>query len=152
MAEPTSNRSKFKLENFLPEHMARLSDLMTRAMEAMGKADDLEVKDIFALIALAEFGALTATLLRAKCHLHKTRVSRLVKKMTLRGLIDVRKSSRDRRETIIRLTPAGRALHDAYVGKLSWLSQDLESSLPLEDREVFFKSLNTLALQASAVG
>jgi DNA-binding MarR family transcriptional regulator len=146
--ELVTKNTTLTLEAFLPDRLAILSGRISDVLEELCRARKLSVNELFALIALGQFGAMTARALGTKCHMHKTKVSRLVANLSRQGLIRVQTNPVDRRQTLIDLTPLGRVLRGEYAIRAAEFSRELTDAISVEDRDVFEKCLRKLAQRA----
>jgi DNA-binding MarR family transcriptional regulator len=133
------------LEAFLPFRLTLLTELVSDAFENLCKDYELTIRELFVLIALGEFGAMKAADLGARCHLNKTKVSRLVRYLSKRGLISIQHNPFDQRTKILDFTPQGKVLFDEYVRTATEFSHALADPISIEDREAFDNCLTTLA-------
>ena len=102
-----------KLEDFLPYRLNVIASLTSQALSRI-YADRYKfgVPEWRILVTLGEFGAMTGKAIGSHSHMHKTKVSRAVALLERRKLV-VRKINRDDlRESILSLTPDGRAIYD----------------------------------------
>ena len=88
---------------------------------------------------------MTAKALGTKCHMHKTRVSRLVGGLAKRGLVSVKSNPSDRRATLIELTPLGKLAHGECTSEAAKFSRALEDAIPAKDLDTLDKCLRTLS-------
>jgi DNA-binding MarR family transcriptional regulator len=137
--------AKLTLDAFLPYRLTVMSELISDAFKNLCKVRELTMSELFALIALGEFGAMKATDLGAKCRLHKTKVSRLVRYLSKRGLISIQLNPLDQRTKILDLTLQGRVLQEEYARTAAEFSRALADSISIEHREAFDNCLTKLA-------
>jgi DNA-binding MarR family transcriptional regulator len=104
------------LQQFLPYRLAVVSESVSRALAAVYAQRFALSRDEWRVLALlAQDGALKSTELGARTTLDKMQVSRAVTRLERDGLTERRPDKADRRNLVVRLTPAGRALHRKIV-------------------------------------
>jgi DNA-binding MarR family transcriptional regulator len=136
--------TQLKLEEFLPYRLAILSASVSRGLAQIHERFGLERGEWLLLTTLGETGQTTATAFGAQSGMHKTRVSRAVAALLQRGLILRIVSQTDRRQAQLRLSPAGKHIHDQMVPLIRVYLERLEDGLPPEDRAALDRSLKRL--------
>jgi DNA-binding MarR family transcriptional regulator len=145
MTQLVREDTKLTLATFLPYRLAFVSEVISSAFKNLCKVRELTISELFALIALGEFGPMKAVDLGARCHMHKTNVSRVVRYLSKRRLISIHHNPLDLRTKILDLTPQGRLLHGEYTRTAVEFSRALADSISIEDRGAFDSCLMTLA-------
>src|SRR5215470_16108642 len=127
-----------KLEEFLPYRLNVVASLVSQALSRIyvGRYG-IGVPEWRILVTLGQFEVMTAKAIGAHSHMHKTKVSRAVSALEQRKLIVRRENRADRREALLSLTPAGRAIyHDLAPSALEFAKRLLETIDPA-DRAAF---------------
>jgi DNA-binding MarR family transcriptional regulator len=108
-----------KLDEFLPYRLNVVASLVSLALSRIYvDRYGIGVPEWRILVTLGEFEIMTAKAVGAHSHMHKTKVSRAVSALERRKLIVRRENRDDRREALLSLTPAGRAIyHDLAAGR-----------------------------------
>jgi DNA-binding MarR family transcriptional regulator len=105
-----------ELASFFPYRLAVLSETVSRAIASVYSARfDLSRDEWRVLAALGESGTMNTQAALLFTTLDKVQASRAVRRMEDRGLIRRERDAADRRNRILRLTPAGRALYRRIV-------------------------------------
>ena len=100
-----------KLEMFLPYQLNVVSSLTSQALSRVyARRHKIGVPEWRVLVTLGQYGVMTGKAIGAHTHMHKTKVSRAVSALERRKLIVRRENRDDRREALLSLTPAGRAM------------------------------------------
>jgi DNA-binding MarR family transcriptional regulator len=137
-----------KLEEFLPYRLAVLSTVLWRGVAQLHEGHGLNSGEWIVLMALGEAGAATSKALGSRNRMHKTKVSRAVNGLLLRGLILRQANRSDLREAILQLSPAGKSMYEQCVPHaLAYLKQ-LEEGLTEQERAALDRGLARLALEA----
>lgn len=132
--------SRFDLQRFAPFRLGRLAARAATAfaVHGIGEAEWL------VLASLGRDGPITAQTIVRVTGAHKTRVSRAVAELVERGLVSREDGAADRREYLLRLTPAGRAVVDELVPAAVEIERRLLAPLTSEERRLFDRLLNKL--------
>ena len=134
-----------KLEDFLPYRLNVIASLTSQALSRI-YADRYKfgVPEWRILVTLGEFGAMTGKAIGSHSHMHKTKVSRAVALLERRKLV-VRKINRDDlRESILSLTPDGRAIYDDLTPAALNFAKQLVSTVDPPDREALDRALRKI--------
>lgn len=137
--------SVLKLEEFLPYRLAVLSASVSQGLAQIHERFGLERGEWLLLTTLGESGQITATAFGAQSGMHKTRVSRAVAALLQRGLILRVVSPADKRQAQLRMSPAGKSIHDRMAPLIHAYLERLEDGLSSEDRAALDRSLIRLA-------
>jgi DNA-binding MarR family transcriptional regulator len=104
------------LERFLPYRLNVLASLTSQALAQIYEVRfGLTIPGWRVVAALGESGFRTARDIAAHGVMHKSTVSRAVSQLEARGLVRRRPNRDDRREELLELTDAGRAVYEAVV-------------------------------------
>ena len=105
-----------RLEDFLPYRMNRVAALISsRFRTVYGPHHDLTVPEWRVLATLGQLESMTAKAVGAHSSMHKTKVSRAVIALETRRWLLRRENVEDRREEVLSLTPAGKAVYADIV-------------------------------------
>jgi len=134
-----------KLDEFLPYRLNVVASLVSLALSRIYvDRYGIGVPEWRILVTLGEFEIMTAKAVGAHSHMHKTKVSRAVSALERRKLIVRRENRDDRREALLSLTPAGRAIyHDLAPGARDFAHRLFETIDPA-DREAFERAVDRL--------
>jgi MarR family transcriptional regulator, organic hydroperoxide resistance regulator len=92
------------------------------------------------LIQLAASDGLSQKTLAQTLNVNHATVAKTVGRMEKAGLVERRESDRDRRITLVYLTPAGRALHDKVTGIWRHLEELTAGELTADERAAFLRA------------
>jgi DNA-binding MarR family transcriptional regulator len=138
-------QAPLKLDEFLPYRLNVVASLVSQALSRIYvDRYGIGVPEWRILVTLGQFEVMTAKAVGAHSHMHKTKVSRAVSTLERRKLIVRRENRADRREALLSLTTAGRAIyHDLAPGALDFAHQLFETIDPA-DREAFERAVDRL--------
>jgi DNA-binding MarR family transcriptional regulator len=134
-----------QLEKFLPYRLHRIgAEVSVRFLSVYAhEFQSLHARDMKLTIpiwrvmaTLGQFGELGAKAIGAHSYMHKTKVSRAVRALELRGWLRRRKNEEDRREEWLTLTPAGRRAYDRLVPRVLAMERSLIEALGPDARPV----------------
>jgi DNA-binding MarR family transcriptional regulator len=112
-AEP---EAAFALEHFLPYRLSVLTNTMSRAFaRRYGERFGLSIPEWRVMAVLGRFAPLSANEVAERTAMDKVRVSRAVARLMKAGLIDRATDSGDRRRSALKLSRAGRRMHDGII-------------------------------------
>jgi DNA-binding MarR family transcriptional regulator len=138
-----------KLEEFLPYRLSVLASLTAQALSrAYAGAGDIGGPEWRILVTLGQFGVMTGKAIGQHSQMHKTKVSRAVTLLEERKLVARRSNRSDLRESLLSLTPSGRALYAALVPDAIALAAEFERAIDPTDRAAFERTLTRLTEQA----
>jgi DNA-binding MarR family transcriptional regulator len=147
-AEPapaSSDFDVFALERFLPYRLSVLTNTMSRAFaRAYGKKFGLSIPEWRVMAALGRFAPLSANEVAERTAMDKVRVSRAVARLMKVGLIDRATDSGDRRRSALKLSRAGKRVHEGVVPMARRFEAALVASLPDEDRAALDRLMTRL--------
>ncbi len=135
----------FDIRSRLAYRVNTLANKMTAwSASTYSKEFDIGVQESRVLIVLARLGEVTANQICEFGKMDKGNVSRAIKKLVKEGRIKERLDAKDRRSTILDLTPSGLALYE-HVKKISDVREKrFISSLSATDRKSLPKILKNL--------
>lgn len=129
-----------------------LSQLLYRGIErVLDKELDLSVRQWRVLLMLASRGPQTSQAIAQFWRYDKSQVSRAVAELGQKGLVHTAACAQDRRRLIVRLTPAGHALHARGLPLSLERQAQLTSRLSPNDVQQFEQTLDSLLNQAEAL-
>lgn len=100
-----------ELDRFFPYRLAALAEAVSRSIaQVYAERFDLTRDEWRVLAALAELGTMKTVELIAHTNLEKMPVSRAMARLEEHGLVERRQDPQDRRNHVLGLLPAGRAL------------------------------------------
>src|SRR5439155_18419908 len=106
------DNAPLKLEEFLPYRLNVVASLVSQALSRIyAERYGIGVPEWRVLVTLGQFGMMTGKAVGAHSHMHKTKVSRAVALLEQRNLLTRRANEADMRESLLSLTPAGRAIY-----------------------------------------
>jgi DNA-binding MarR family transcriptional regulator len=138
-----------KLDNFLPYQLNVAASLVSQALSRI-YADryGIGVPEWRVLVTLGEFGVMTGKAVGSHSHMHKTKVSRAVAHLEKRRLIQRRSNKSDLRESLLSLTPEGRAIYNDLAPGARDFAEHLIDAIPQSDRPTFARALEHLTKRA----
>ena len=138
-----------KLEEFLPYRLSVLASLTSQALSrASAGTGDIGGPEWRILVTLGQFGVMTGKAIGQHSQMHKTKVSRAVALLEGRKLVARRSNRSDLRESLLSLTPSGRALYATLVPDAIALAAEFERAIDPADRAAFERTLRRLTEQA----
>jgi len=139
------DQAPLKLDQFLPYQLQVVSTLMSQALSRVyARRYHLGIPEWRVLVALGQFGWMNGKAICAHTHMHKTKVSRAVAMLERRKLISRRTNRSDMRESLVSLTPPGRAIYEELAPHAIAFSRRLTESLTPADRDAFHRALKQL--------
>lgn len=137
------------LERFLPYRLAVVAESVSRALAAVyAERFDLTRDEWRVLAQLAEVDEIKTTQLGARTTLDKMQVSRAVTRLERDGFIERQPDAADRRNLVVRILPAGRALVRKIVPMAEAREQFLLEALSPDEQAVLDRALDKLLAQA----
>ncbi|MEU6155237.1 MarR family transcriptional regulator [Actinosynnema sp. NPDC047251] len=124
---------------------ARLARAMIDAETPIFGAHDVEMWDYVVLTALESGAAPTQAELAAAVRRDKTRLIPILDRLEARGLLSRTPDPADRRNRVVALTEAGRALLVACQSEVRAMEAEFLASVPAARRRVFVEVLEELA-------
>lgn len=137
------------LQTFMPYRLAVVSEAVSRSLAAVyAERFNLTRDEWRILAALAAHNDIKGTELGALTTLDKMQVSRALTRMERDGLIERTPDEADRRNLIVRLKPAGRALYRKVVPMAQAREAYLLESLDNDERAALGRALDKLLTRA----
>ena len=134
-----------KLEAFLPYRLNVLASLVSQALSRVyAERYGIGVPEWRVLVTLGEHRTMTAKAIGAHSHMHKTKVSRAVALLERRKRVGRRANRDDKREALLSLTPAGRAMYDELVPIALDFTRRLVATLDASDHRAFERTVTAL--------
>src|SRR3954447_15046532 len=102
-----------RLEQFLPYRLNVVASFVSQALSRIyAERYGIGIPEWRVLVTLGQFVTMTGKAVGAHSHMHKTKVSRAVALLEQRNLLTRRANEADMRESLLSLTPAGRAIYE----------------------------------------
>jgi DNA-binding MarR family transcriptional regulator len=124
--------------------LIELAQSLSKVLSLFAARHGLTENDCYALAMLSRHNAITAKSLGILCHMHKTRVSRVMRSLEQRGLISCMRNNLDQRKVTLVLTPRGAALGKEISIAAGELTHRLERKIPHAGREAVFNALDQI--------
>jgi DNA-binding MarR family transcriptional regulator len=137
------------LKRFFPYRLARLADVVSRATaQVYAERFELTRDEWRVLAALAQLGEVRTAAVMESSTLDKMQVSRAVGRMERDGLLARSPDPEDGRGYLLRLTPAGRALHRRVVPMVQAREAFLLEALTPEERAALDRAIGIVQARA----
>lgn len=144
-AAPDGDGAAFALEQFLPYRLSVLTNTMSRAFaRTYGKRFGLSIPEWRVMAVLGRFAPLSANQLAERTAMDKVRVSRAVARLMKLGLVDRAVDSGDRRRSALKLSRAGKRMHEGIVPLARRFETAWMASLSDEDRALLDRLMTRL--------
>jgi DNA-binding MarR family transcriptional regulator len=149
---PAHEGAALRLEEFLPYRLNVVASLVSQALSRIyGQRYGIGVPEWRVLVTLGQYGVMTAKAIGAHSHMHKTKVSRAVAQLEKRKLVGRRANRADLRESLLSLTPAGRAVYlDLAPSALAFVRMLCDGVGP-HDRAAFERVLALLTERSAGL-
>jgi len=147
MASPSGrgDHAPLKLEAFLPYRLNVVASLTSQALSRIyAQRYGIGVPEWRVLVTLGQYGMMTGKAIGAHSHMHKTKVSRAVALLEQRKLIVRRANRADLRESLLALTPDGRAMYDELAPSALEFARRLAEAIEPADRAAFERAVDRL--------
>ena len=142
------------LEHFLPYRLSVLSNRVSGAIARVySERFGLGVTEWRVMAVLGRYPDLSAGEVAQRTAMDKVAVSRAVAGLVDAGRVERETHGDDRRRSVLRLTVAGHAIHDAVAPLALAFERRLLDGMTADEREVLFRlldRLDELELQAEA--
>lgn len=150
--QPRDDDEGLRLERFVPYRLATLADSVSRALgETYDARFGVTIPEWRILAHLGPGGALSAGELSDRTRMEKPRVSRALRRMADKGLIERDTDPRDQRVAVIRVSRSGARLYARIVPlALEW-EQDLLAGLSPAERRQLHDLLDRLDARVAAL-
>lgn len=144
--EPSLN-----LQLYLPYRMAVLSEVVAQglATQHLGKFN-IAIPEWRVLATLGAFSPLTAKAIGQHSRMHKTKVSRAVTALEVRGLVRGEVSPHDRREINLWLSEAGQALYAQIVPLAHAYQAEIVAGIAPDDLETMTRTMEIIFQRADS--
>lgn len=147
--QETPGSASLKLEEFLPYQLNVASNLVSQALSRIYvERYGIGVPEWRVLVTLGQFGVMTGKAVGAHSHMHKTKVSRAVANLEKGKLVQRRSNKSDLRESLLSLTPEGRAIYDDLAPGARDFADHLLDAIAPADRPAFARALDDLIKRA----
>jgi DNA-binding MarR family transcriptional regulator len=138
-----------KLEDFLPHRLNVLSSLVSQALTRVYGRHGIGIPEWRVLVTLGENGVMTGKAVGAHTHMHKTKVSRAVAQLEQRKFLSRRSNRSDLRESLLSLTPAGRAVYEELAPSARDFTLRLAEVVAPADRAAFDRAMKQLTKRSA---
>jgi DNA-binding MarR family transcriptional regulator len=130
----------------MPGHLLRRAQQVSTAIfaEALAEQDITSVQYV-ALIALNEFSDLDATRLAEMIAFDRATIGDVVERLERKHLIERRRSTRDGRAKLLRITPAGQEMLTSCHAAVERVQTELLKPLRPNERALFCRLLSRVA-------
>jgi DNA-binding MarR family transcriptional regulator len=144
--------ASFALEHFLPYRLSVLMNTMSRAFaRRYGEQFGLSIPEWRVMAVLGRFAPLSANEVAERTAMDKVRVSRAVAKLMKTGLIDRATDSGDRRRSALKLSRAGRRMHEGIIPMARQIEAGLLAPLSADERTALDAIVSKLMERAVAL-
>lgn len=152
-AGPRSDENPtLRLEQFLPYRLSVLSQLISASLnDRYFEPSRLTIPQWRVMAALGRFAPLAAAHVAERTVMDKVTVSRAVGRLMAAGLVERATDDQDRRRSALRLSPAGRAMHDRIVPLALEYEQALWAGLTPAERAEFERLVERLQARAETL-
>src|SRR5690606_20332448 len=146
------------LEHFLPYRLSVLSNRISDAIsKEYSQRYSLGVTEWRVMAVLGRWPGLSASQVAQRTAMDKVAVSRAVARLLQAGRLSRTADAGDRRRALLRLSPAGQAIHDEVVPHARGFEERLLDGMPEAERTLLFGLLDRLdelelRAEAAAVG
>ena len=138
-----------KLDDFLPHRLNVLSSLVSQALTRVYGRHGIGIPEWRVLVTLGENGVMTGKAVGARTHMHKTKVSRAVAQLEQRRFLSRRANRADLRESLLSLTPAGRAVYEELAPSALAFMDRLAEVVAPADRPAFDRAMKELTRRSA---
>lgn len=134
-----------ELDNFMPYQLVLLAESVSQSLSSVYRDRFSLSRDEWRILAaLSGLDQAKTTTIIERTALDKMRVSRALATMMEAGLLQKEPDPDDRRNTLLKLLPAGKALYAKIVPMALARESFLLDALPPEDQATFKRALKTL--------
>ena len=139
------------LSRFLTYRLARLqARLNAQATRYLAKHADISLTDWRVIVLINDRGDTTLTRLTRDSGLDKGQISRKLKSLVSRGLIDSHQDDQDHRVQHLSLTTAGRSIVDQMLPLMQARQKHLSNALTAEELSSLLRAIDKLEDAAAA--
>src|SRR5262245_29278859 len=148
----TPETAPLRLEDFLPYRLNVVASLVSLALSRIyAERYGIGVPEWRVLVTLGQYGVMTGKQIGAHSHMHKTKVSRAVAQLEGRKFLVRRTNRADLRESLLSLTPAGRAIYEHLAPSALEFAERLVEVVDPADRAAFDRALKLLSERSAAL-
>jgi DNA-binding MarR family transcriptional regulator len=142
---PCAQAAPLKLEEFLPYRLNVVASLVSQALSRVyAERYGIGIPEWRVLVTLGQYHTMTGKAVGAHSHMHKTKVSRAVALLEQRNLLTRRPNRDDMRESLLSLTPQGRAIYEDLAPGALEFARRLTEAIGPADRPAFERALGQL--------
>jgi DNA-binding MarR family transcriptional regulator len=145
-----------ELDRFLPYRLSVLSNRLSSAISrAYIDRHAIGVTEWRVMAVLGRYPGLSAGEVAQRTAMDKVAVSRAVARLQQAGLLEREVHDDDRRRSVLRLSPAGRGIHDEVAPQALAFEQRLLDGMDARERELLFRlhdRLDEHAVRAEGAG
>lgn len=113
------------IDQFLPYLLSRASHLVSRRFYALLKRHGMPIREWRVLATLFDGEGLPLGELAEICITEQSTATRLIERMSVRGLVEKRIDPGDRRRTLVHITAAGRTAVGELIAQAREIDRDL---------------------------
>jgi len=133
------------LDHFLPYRLSVLSNRISSAIaREYSQRFALGVTEWRVMAVLARYPGLSASKVALRTAMDKVAVSRAVARLLEAGRIEREFDDDDRRRSVLRLSAAGRAVHDQVAPLALAFERHVLGGMPADERDLLFRLLYRL--------
>lgn len=133
------------LQNFLPFRLNRVSTILSRRLSQLySDKYGLDVPQWRVMATLGHRRVCTAQAIVFATYTHKSTISRAVSKLVASGYVESYNSETDKREILLRFTPAGESLYQELVPLIREVEAEVIGKLGGIDYQQLQDALGTL--------
>ena len=148
-ASSAPDDAPLKLEEFLPYRLNVAAALASQALSRIyAERYGIGVPEWRVLVTLGQYGVMTGKAIGEHAHMHKTKVSRAVALLESRTLLMRRANKADMRESLLSLTPAGRAIYQDIAPVAAAFARRFIEAIDPADRAAFDRALKAIIERA----
>ncbi|EUC01088.1 transcriptional regulator, MarR family [Rhizobium sp. CF080] len=142
---PTSPR---KLSKVVPYRLARSNAEMVKLVSLLCEANGFKLNIWRVMSAIGTYKSISPMEIGKLTTIDKAMVSRAIRELVDRGLIDRRADARDARWAQIELTASGTAVFEKMAASIDALEKHMFGDLPPEKTEAFMEMLELIERRA----
>ena len=141
-----------ELETWFNFKINVLSNRISRVVaRSYAEAYGIGVIDWRTLVAIEHLGPITASAISGRTQIDKGSLSRAIDRLSKKGWVERSAGRRDRRQTLLRITAAGRAVYRAVAPQALDRQRALLSALSEQERDALAGLIDRLLLRADAM-
>lgn len=150
MADPDTRKATGQ-RSFVTYRLARVQNRLNAQASGLLRAhSDLSLTE-WRVISLANMlGETTATVMAREVDMDKGQISRAIKGLIEAGHLTAQSSERDARQSLLRLSASGAALHSKLISIMQQRQKDLVEDIDDSELQTFYAVLNKLEAKTSA--